>query len=695
MSTLDRSIQARARAHLFGLLRAGFRVIPLSDATRDRWRSWFLDRHADWVPEPVRGRANHAISRRPTARSDEAAIGHVAYRTTALPETLPATLVAFYLPQFHPIPENDAWWGKGFTEWRNVSRTLPQFEGHQQPRLPADLGFYDLRTPDVMREQARLAQEYGLGAFCFYFYWFAGKTLLEMPITQWHADTSITLPFCLCWANEKWARRWDGRGHDVLIDQAHSADDDLAFIAHVARYMRNPKYLRVGDRPLLLVYRPHLLPEPVQTAARWRNWCRDNGIGEIHLAYVQGFERPDPRDIGFDAAVEFPPNMNTPPSVTARQRLVNPDFSGDVLDWRELARDMEQRPLRDYTLYPGVNPGWDNEPRRSGKGRIYLHASPRRYRDWLARTVQHRLANAPSAHRMVFINAWNEWAEGAVLEPDARLGYAWLDATRQALTRAPDVATEICSPSACVVLHAWYLDVLDEMLDAIVECGTPLRIIITTDLTKVIEVTKCIQRRGIQAEVEGFENRGRDILPFLHVANRLLDENVQLVLKLHTKKSTHRDDGNAWRGEMLTALLGPQRVDAIVNAFSTDPLVGLAAPEDHLLPVTEFIGGNADALDYLTVRTGSDAPDTNSLFASGSMFWARLEALRPLLDAHIHASEFESEQGQIDGTLAHAIERFVGLAVTHSGHRVTTVEQTLGITKTPSAQPYRYARKAP
>ncbi|MDV2449647.1 glycoside hydrolase family 99-like domain-containing protein [Xanthomonas hortorum] len=695
MSTPGRSMQSRVRTQLFALLRTGFRAIPLSEATRDRWRSWFLDRHADWVPEPVRGRANHGLSRRPAARSDEPAIGHVPYRTGALPEILPATLVAFYLPQFHPIPENDAWWGNGFTEWRNVSRALPQFEGHQQPRLPADLGFYDLRTPLVMREQARLAQEYGLGAFCFYFYWFAGKTLLEMPITQWHEDTTITLPFCLCWANEKWARRWDGRGDDILIDQAHSADDDLAFIAHVAAYMRNPKYLRVDGRPLLLVYRPHLLPEPAQTAARWRSWCRDNGIGEIHLAYVQGFERPDPRDIGFDAAVEFPPNMSTPPSVTARQRLVNPDFNGDLLDWRELARDMEQRPMRDYTLYPGVNPGWDNEPRRSGKGRIYLHASPRRYRDWLSRTVQHRLVNVAPAHRMVFINAWNEWAEGAVLEPDARLGHAWLDATRQALTRAPEIATKARSLSACVVLHAWYLDVLDEMLDAIVACGTRLRIIITTDLMKVIEVNKCIQRRGIQAEVEGFENRGRDILPFLHVANRLLDEDVQLVLKLHTKKSTHRDDGNAWRDEMLNALLAPQRVDAIVNAFSTDPLVGLAAPDGHLLPVIDFIGGNADALDYLAARTGTDAPNAHSMFASGSMFWVRLEALRPLLDAHLHPSEFESEQGQIDGTLAHAVERFFGVAVTQSGHRVATIEQTLGIITTPSAQPYRYARKAP
>ncbi|MCL1499617.1 glycoside hydrolase family 99-like domain-containing protein [Xanthomonas nasturtii] len=695
MSAPGRSMQSRLRTYVFALLRAGFRAIPLSDATRDRWRGWFLDRHADWVPEPARGRLRHGSSRRPVARGDEAAIGYVPYSTATLPQTLPAKLIAFYLPQFHPIPENDAWWGKGFTEWRNVSRALPQFEGHQQPRLPADLGFYDLRTPHVMREQARLAQEYGVGAFCFYFYWFAGKTLLEMPITQWHEDDTITLPFCLCWANEKWARRWDGRGDDILIDQAHDAQDDLAFIAHVATYMRNPKYLRVEGRPVLLVYRPHLLPEPVQTADRWRGWCRDHGIGEIHLAYVQGFERPDPRDIGFDAAVEFPPNMSTPPSVAARQRLINPDFDGDVLDWRELARDMEQRPLREYTLYPGVNPGWDNEPRRSGKGRVYLHASPRRYRDWLMRTVRHRLTNTPPAHRLVFINAWNEWAEGAVLEPDTRLGYAWLDATRQALLHSAESVTSSNQHDACVVLHVWYLDVLDEMLDALTHCGLSLRLVVTTDITKVVQVRQRLQERGVQAQVEGFENRGRDILPFLRVANRLLDEGEQLVLKLHTKKSTHREDGDMWRREMLSALLAPQHVAAVVRGFANEPLLGLAAPAQHLLPVADFIGGNADALDYLAVRTGTDPVNENSMFASGSMFWARLEALRPLLDAHLHPGEFESEQGQIDGTLAHAIERFLAVAVTHSGHRVETVEQISGLTQPEATEPYRYARKAP
>lgn len=684
------AIVVRLRTGAYRLLRIAFRAMPISDGMRDKWRNWFLDRYTNWVPDAPKGRvaSDGTMALRPLHRADEAAIGHVLHQKSALPSPLPATLVAFYLPQFHAIPENDAWWGKGFTEWRNVSRALPQFYGHMQPRIPADLGFYNLRDREVMRQQAQLASEYGIGAFCFYFYWFAGKTLLEEPIRNWRDDATISLPYCLCWANENWARRWDGRNADILIEQQHSDEDDLAFIAHLATYLRDPRYLRIDGKPLLLVYRPNLMPDPKATASRWRAWCDANGIGEIHLAYVQGFERPDPRDIGFDAAVEFPPNMSTPPSVAGAQLLINPDFSGEVLDWRVLAEEMASRPLQSYMLYPGVNPGWDNEPRRSGKGRVYHHASPRGYGAWLSRTIHERLAPVPVDKRMVFINAWNEWAEGAVLEPDARLGHAWLEATRRAL-HPERPRTE----RPFVVIHAWYVDVLEELLTQLRDAEFDHHLIVTTTERNLAEVNLALQNQGMDADVAVHDNHGRDILPFLRIADSLLNAGASLVLKLHTKRSVHRQDGDQWRREMVDSLLGRDRVKGIIDAFKQRPDLGLVAPEGHIQRLSFYWGANEQTVRALATRMGLTQPDiNNAVFAGGSMFWVRLQAIQPILDCHLQPSEFEKEQGQVDGTLAHAIERLFSISAVDQGYALTSVASLLGPKEAPTG-PYKYARR--
>jgi glycosyltransferase involved in cell wall biosynthesis len=364
-------------------------------------------------------------------------------------------LIAFYLPQFHPIPENDEWWGRGFTEWNNVARGTPQFAGHYQPRLPGELGFYDLRTPDVQRRQMELAKLYGLGAFCFYLYWFGGKRLLEAPLLGYLQDRSLDLPFCLCWANENWTRRWDGTDQEVLIAQDHSPEDDLAFIAHVARFFQDARYVRVGGRPLLLVYRPKLLPSARATAERWREWCRANGIGEIYLAYTQSFETVDPEEYGFDAAIEFPPNNGRPPEIRDKVQLLNPDFAGTIFDWRIFVQRSREypRPLP-YKLFRGVTPSWDNEARRPGAGAVFLGSSPAGYREWLTNAALDTWRWCrQSDERLVFINAWNEWAEGAHLEPDLRYGYAYLQATRDALEAA---ATAIDQRRLVIVAHDAY-----------------------------------------------------------------------------------------------------------------------------------------------------------------------------------------------------------------------------------------------
>lgn len=652
-------------------------------------RNQFLSRYSNLIPAGPRGQVTGNIrTHRAYKRADERAIGYVPYTGSHLPFPLPATLVAFYLPQFHTIPENDRWWGRGFTEWRNVTRALPQFEGHVQPRLPGDLGFYDLKNPDTIREQTRLAREYGIGAFCFYFYWFAGKTLLEEPLRNLLTDSSINMPFCLCWANENWSRRWDGRDDAILIAQQHSLEDDLAFISYLTDYLKDPRYLRVDGKPLLLVYRPGLLPDAKATAARWRAWCTENGIGDIHLAYVQSFERPVPADIGFDAAVEFPPNMSSPPSVGSRQHLINPDFSGEILDWRELAKEFQHREPPAYPLYPGVNPGWDNEARRPAQGRVFLHSSPRRYRDWLTHAITERSA-APPDRRLVFINAWNEWAEGAVLEPDAAYGFANLSATRNALISAARSRTR--TDRRYAVVHVWHLDVFGEILALLKQSSVDWNLVVTTPQRHIGAVQEKANLAGLPTEIVAVENRGRDILPFLHVANRLIDEDVDIVLKLHTKKSEHRNDGNSWRRELVGRLIGMGRAQTISQAFDADPNLGMVAPEGHILPIGDFTGGNAETIAATLGRLGLEQPQGDAPFVSGSMFWARLSALRPLLDAHLTDSDFESESGQIDGTLAHAIERMFGLCVIAEGFQI---KSAASVCHQPESQTptYRFAK---
>lgn len=342
-------------------------------------------------------------------------------------------LICFYLPQFHPIPENDAWWGDGFTEWTNVKPAAPQFEGHYQPHVPGELAYYNLLDPSVQHRQVELAKLYGIGGFCFYFYWFGGKRLLEKPIENYLNDKSLDLPFCLCWANENWSRRWDGLDSELLIAQQYSPEDDLAFIEHVAQYMHDSRYIRINGKPLLIVYRPNLLPSARDTAERWRNWCSQNGIGPIYLAYTQSFENVDPAVYGFDAAIEFPPNNSSPPDITDHVVPIVENFQSTVYDWRIFVKRSEAYHSPDYMLFRSVCPSWDNTARRKNKGTIFHHASPKLFTEWLTNAFVDTMTRIENKdEQIVFVNAWNEWAEGAHLEPDLRYGYAWLQAIRDA-----------------------------------------------------------------------------------------------------------------------------------------------------------------------------------------------------------------------------------------------------------------------
>jgi glycosyl transferase family WbsX len=347
-----------------------------------------------------------------------------------------ARLIAFYLPQFHPIAENDLWWGAGFTEWRNVTRARPNFVGHDQPRQPADLGYYDLRLNEVYRKQVELAADHGLSGFCFYYYRFGNRKLLDGPIERLLRPDAPSFPFCLAWANENWTRRWDGREQDVLIRQVYSEDDDRAALSDLSRFFEHPAYLRINGRPLVLIYRIGLFPDIRRTVEIWRDEGRRRGIGEIYVAAIASFEVSLSSDLpvqaGFDAMVEFPPhNRRTRPKPCGQ--IVNSSFRGFVFDYEETALSyMAERPTN-MTTFRGVMPGWDNTARKQDEPNIFVGSTPGAYRAWLEEAIRQTTRQNSGDERLVFINAWNEWAEGAYLEPDLRWGRAYLEATRQAV----------------------------------------------------------------------------------------------------------------------------------------------------------------------------------------------------------------------------------------------------------------------
>jgi lipopolysaccharide biosynthesis protein len=355
--------------------------------------------------------------------------------------TPPVRSVAFYLPQFHPIPENDEWWGTGFTEWTNVARARPRFRGHEQPHLPADLGFYDLRLPEVRSAQAAMARAFGVDAFCYYHYWFEGRRLLERPFAEVLRSGEPDFPFLLCWANEPWSRAWDGAERRVLMPQRYSDEDDRRHIRSLFEAFADPRYVRVDGRPVFLVYRASLLPDPRRTTDTWRQAAARAGVGELFLARVESMrpEHGDPRRLGFDAAVEFQPNWSVARAALWRKGLrwagsrlhLWPDkprmfrFPYDDLVDRTLAQ-----PAPAYPRFPCVTPRWDNSARRRRGAVVIEGATPARYEHWLRETARRN----PSG--LVFVNAWNEWGEGAHLEPCQRWGTAWLEAHARVMAEA-------------------------------------------------------------------------------------------------------------------------------------------------------------------------------------------------------------------------------------------------------------------
>lgn len=341
-------------------------------------------------------------------------------------------LLCYYLPQFHRVAENDEWWGLGFTEWSNVRKAKPIYPGHDQPRVPTTLGYYDLVDPNTRARQADLARAHGITGFCYYHYWFHGKRILEKPLDALLASGTPDFPFCVFWANESWQKTWDGGNQEILMRQEHDALDDMAFIRHLLPMFNDKRYIRVRGQPLLMVYRVDNLPAAAETFERWREACiRHHELPPFIVVADTRYEG-SALAFGADASVGFPPHRLSAQAMRASDIASDPSFSGNLLDYRSVAATLATQTESDHLRFQCVVPRWDNTARRQFDGTVFAHSSPQRFEAWLRDALVRARDDLPAGQRFVFINAWNEWAEGAYLEPDAHFGDAYLKAALRA-----------------------------------------------------------------------------------------------------------------------------------------------------------------------------------------------------------------------------------------------------------------------
>lgn len=692
--------------------------------------------------------------------------------------------LAFYLPQFHTFPENDAWWGKGFTEWTNTRKALPRYPSHYQPREPHDdIGYYDLSDWTVLDKQAKLLKKHGLYGLCIYHYWFSGKQLMETVVNNLIAHPEIDLNFCLCWANENWTRTWDGLEKSILISQKHE-DDDLQYIIDLVPYIADRRYIRIDGKPLIMVYRASELPDASRTFARWREWARENGVGELEIWCVRGGANspasclPD----GADGEVEFPPAYSTMPIV-----LKNTEEGAAIMHYRGLVNEIVSGrscvETFKHPVYRCAMMGWDCAARRKAFHGWYGF-SPEWYYSWLHYNVEYTRKHHAPERRFMFVNAWNEWAEGTYLEPDKLFGYTNINTTSKAIfdlplkdhfstseemelveksglydenwylstyddlrqsgmhalyhyviagwkegrspseyfpgalylffhpelkqglrspmvdyfvnRRTPDHLQELCDnfdsitksvrrklkisrqyisdlPEApehfekkkvAIHLHCFYPDMIEGICKHLANIPFEFDMLVSVPGDRMIneifpKLRRLLPNMG-ECIIRHTPNRGRDIAPLLCTFRKKLLK-YDYFCHIHTKKSLHTPSHSIW-AEFIYSRLFPGKDTAKIRAL-LDQDAGIVYPPDFLTMREEPSGwgSNLDFAQHLVnnAQLNLDLEKEFPIieFPQGSMFWARTDYLKDLLNRQWEYNDFPKEPLGTDGSIAHALER--------------------------------------
>ncbi len=344
---------------------------------------------------------------------------------------------AFYLPQFHSIKENDETYGKGFTEWTNVAQTIPQFIGHYQPKIPYDLGFYNLLQSGIMERQVEIAKAYGLYGFCFYYYWFSGKRVLEKPL-EYFLKSNIDFKFHFCWANENWSKLWDGGNKEIILEQKLEENDAEKFFADILPFIKDERYEKIDNKPLLMIYRPSLFEKEkfLKFIKKLNELAQKENFDGFYIMASTAFYFDEPKEYGCEGVIEFPPHQLEKycPSIKVKRISKKAKFS--VLDIKSYINDKQYIYEKDYTIFKTAFPSWDNTPRKLYSSATCFNIEGEDFRNWLQGIIQWTKQHNNDNEQYIYINAWNEWAEGAILEPTTRYGYNNLNILRDCLEQA-------------------------------------------------------------------------------------------------------------------------------------------------------------------------------------------------------------------------------------------------------------------
>ena len=583
--------------------------------------------------------------------------------------------IALFLPQFHSIKENDKWWGKGFTEWVNVKKSNPLYERHHQPRIPGDpekyLGYYELTNPEVIKEQIKLAKSHGIYGFGIYYYWFSGKTLLEKPISIILTNKDIDFKFFLIWANENWTRKWDGNDKYILIKQEYKKEDPEKFIKDIKKYCIDKRYIKINGKSIIGIYEANKIPNLNETIFIWRNKAKEYEIGEIYILvtlnnytveYFQNMKL-------FNAAYQFSPrdSMIESNRIKSKSKSIYYLYTSILYKTFNLNNNISNN----FDFYFGSMIEFDNTARKKDSV-IFKNYSPEQFY-MLNKKIILLTEKLYKNNKYIFINAWNEWAEGTYLEPDKKYGYASINALSKAIFNLTYYDKDyklsnlknLCK--IAIQVHIFYEDLINEIINKTNNIPVKFDLYISTNSyikKNIIEQNIKKYSNANKYEIKIFENKGRDILPFLFQLQNNIKK-YKYICHLHTKKTKFTNFGDEWRNYLYNNLLGNKDIiSEILSDFEINDKLGIIFPEPFYKVLTTYKSGISKLdkyyMNYLLkqlTKTFRIGKKIEIEFPVGNMFWSKITSIYQIFDLNKIINKFPEEKNQIDGTIMHGIER--------------------------------------